>query len=72
MGLTLAAKVKVETRTSSPRPTPASSSARWSAAVPEESATAWPASTTAANSRSKASMWGPTGAIQLLAKASWT
>jgi hypothetical protein len=40
--LTLAEKVSVLTSTSSPGPTPASSSARCSAAVPEESAAACP------------------------------
>lgn len=55
MGLALAMKVRVEQRTRSPGPTPAMRNAKWSAAVPEETATAWGASTAIANSRSNAS-----------------
>ena len=45
--------------TSSPAPTPAAISARCSAVVPLETAHAWGAPTTPANSRSKASTSGP-------------
>ena len=72
MGLTLAEKVSVETSTSSPGPTPARISARWRAAVPELSANAYGAPTAAATSASNASTCGPSGAIQLDAKVSWT
>src|SRR5690606_32953449 len=43
---------------------------RWSAAVPEESATACEEPTVLANSFWNASTWGPNGAIQLEAKTS--
>ena len=72
IGLTLATIVRVLTRTSSPGPTPTSRSARCSAAVPEQTATAWGAPIARANSRSKASTCGPRGATQLLAKTSAT
>ena len=50
--------------TSSPGPTPRTTSARWSAAVPLESARALRAPVAAANSASNASTCGPSGAIQ--------
>ena len=55
-----------------PAPIPSTTSARWSAAVPLESATAWATPATAASSRSKASTCGPSGAIQFDSIASAT
>ena len=66
----VAAKVKVDTRTSSPGRRPASDSARCRAAVPLERAAAWGTPTVSQNSRSNASTWGPSGAIQFESKAS--
>jgi hypothetical protein len=70
MAFAVATKVIVGHSTRSPGPTPCRSSARWSAAVPDESATAWPAPTYAASSVSKASTCGPSGAIQFESNAS--
>ena len=56
--------------TSSPGPTPSMRSARWSAAVPLESAAADGTPRASANSSSNAPMWGPTGAIQPESNAS--
>src|SRR5690606_34532313 len=72
IGFTLAQNVSEDTSTSSPGPTPHSLTAKCSAAVPDDRATACGAPTLAANSRSKASTCGPTGAIQLESKASRT
>jgi hypothetical protein len=72
MGFTLAEKVSVLTKTSSPGWMSSRRMDRCSAAVPEESASACGAFTIWANSRSKASTCGPRGAIQLDAKASAT
>ena len=62
MALTVAAKVKVETGTTSPGPTPHETRARWSAAVPDDSPTACATPTRSATSCSKASRSGPAGA----------
>src|SRR5476649_189207 len=56
---TVATNVNGTVITSSPGPTPAASNARWSAAVPELTATPWSAPHTAANSCSNASTSSP-------------
>ena len=61
MALALAAKVRSEQMTSSPGPTPSMMSARCRAAVPLESAAAWPTPVRAQISCSKASTCGPSG-----------
>src|SRR6476659_8829973 len=61
----LAANVKPEHATSSPTPMPRTTSARWSAAVPLESATACSTPATAASSASNASTCGPSRAARL-------
>src|SRR5690349_151050 len=70
MALADAANVKLETRTSSPSPTPSTRSARCSAAVPLDNAAAAGTSTRLASSASKASTCGPSGATQLESNAS--
>ena len=67
-----AIKVSEEQITSSPAPIPAMRSARCKAAVPDDTATACLTPSLAANSRSKASMFAPTGAIQFESNASST
>jgi len=68
----LAAKVRSAHATSSPAPIPRTTNARWSAAVPLESASALNASATAESSRSNASFCGPRVVIQFDAIASAT
>ena len=59
MALAEAMKVWLTVTTSSPAPTPRASSARCSAVVQFETAQAWSAPTSAANSASKAATCGP-------------
>src|SRR5215472_337725 len=55
----VATKLKALVITSSPGPMPCASRARWRAAVPEETAIAWPTPKRAANSDSRAATCGP-------------
>ena len=55
----VAGNVYAGTITSSPGPIPSASTARWSAAVPEETATAWGTSQARASSASNSATFGP-------------
>src|SRR5215211_6161847 len=57
--LVVAMKENDGTTTSSPGPTPATSSARWSAVVQDETATAWSACMASAKADSNAATLGP-------------
>src|SRR5262245_62051677 len=65
-------KVRAETRTSSPGPTPATSRATCKAAVPLAIATAWRVPAASAAKRSKRSTKGPTDDTQPVSRHSLT